>query len=262
LNELSPKQGSAPPLQSPSAEAPSVLPEAEPEPSRHPRLALLLGLYQLAIGAAAAGALVATLFLWPTPDPSVAPLDMPSRLAAEPMVKLLAAMMAGGALGAVLLNLVGLHVHAAHANDFAPRFTGSYLLGPLAAVLLALALFVVVQGGMMVLGGDPAPSAAAELRRATLFHGALGFLVGMAFDTVVLRLDGVARQIFGDDRGSLLARSVQRVRGRREQTAEAAEVGNGGSAPPPANDPTATRERSTDGRERKPAAPFGAGRGP
>ncbi|MDM0029835.1 hypothetical protein [Variovorax saccharolyticus] len=200
--------------------APSLVEETSMP--RRGGLALALGVYQLLIGTAAAAGLVGILLRW---DALGIEAGVEVGTQASTILRPLVATVVAAMLGAVLHGLVGLHIHAAILRNFNPTFTGSYLLGPFAAALLAVGLFAVLQGGLLVLGGDPPATEPAALR-AVLFHAAVGLLAGLAFDTVVLRLDGVAQQIFGRDKGSSLAAALEQA------TAQPANPDR--PAPPPA----------------------------
>jgi len=114
--------------------------------------------------------------------------------------------MLGGMMGAVLHGLVGLHIHAVIKGEFNRRFIGSYILGPFGAAFLSLAIFCIIQGGLMALGGEV--SAPDEILRASLFYIAVGVLCGFAFDTVILRIDGIAKQMFGAKKESFLENAL------------------------------------------------------
>lgn len=180
-------------------------------------LAFFLGLFQLVTGTGAAAIIVVIILIWPGGDIlGVLPAGATTIVLADNSARLMIAITAGSTLGAVLHSLVGLHLHAVVLRNFAPRFTGSYLIGPFAAALLGIALFALLQGGLLLLGGSAATSPSEnEVRRLVLFYVAVGVLTGLAFDSVVLRFDGVARQIFGDDYGSTLAATLQQSRGEK-----------------------------------------------
>jgi hypothetical protein len=187
-----------------SAIASAKLPaeSAQPQSGGHNRLALALAIYQVLLGSVAAAGLILVISEWPILS-DIATLYTTLRL--------LASMVTAAFLGAVLLNLVGLHIHAAVLKDFEVEFIGSYLLGPFAAGLLAIGLFAVLQGGLLVLGsGTQAPQTGTELR-LVLFHAAVGLLTGLAFDTVVLKLDGIARELFGQNNSSVLSNALNQA---------------------------------------------------
>jgi len=123
--------------------------------------------------------------------------------------------MSGGGLGAILHCLVGLHIHAAIIGDFSSRYIGSYIIGPFGAAFLALAMFCIIQGGLLTLAGDI--SAPREILGATLFYIAIGVLCGFAYDTVVLRLDAVAKQMFGGKQESFLESALSDAKRNQER---------------------------------------------
>jgi hypothetical protein len=184
-------------------------------------IAFLLALYQVTVGLFAAATLASLIFTWP-PSTLATITTEPSSSAS--LLRLCVAMVAGATLGAVLHGLVGLHLHAAVLGDFSIRFVGSYIIGPFGAALLGTVFFFVLQGGLMALGGDNANSTGAEVR-ATMFHAAVGALTGFAFDTVVLRLDSVARQIFGEDRESSLSAALRRATAREAESEKPSPAG-------------------------------------
>ena len=61
--------------------------------------------------------------------------------------------------------------------------------------------------------------------RASLFYVAIGILTGLAWDTIILRLDAIARQLFGGEGSSLARNAVDRAR-----------------RPPPASEPDEPRQ--------------------
>lgn len=124
-------------------------------------------------------------------------------------------MACGAALGSILHSLYALFLHGLVLSDFQPRFYGSYILGPFAAALLGVGLFVIFQGGLLVISeGTPTGSG---LVRATMFYAGLGVLTGFAYDAVLVRIDGVARQIFGAQHQTFLQRTMERVEEKHEK---------------------------------------------
>jgi hypothetical protein len=121
----------------------------------------------------------------------------------------------GATLGSVLHSLFGLWVHACVLEDFRPVFTGSYLLGAFAAGLLGVGTFLVLQAGLLALGGNAAGG--EDALRASLFYGAIGILVGLSFDAVLLRIDGVTRQLFGAPKGSFMQSAIESAQRRLAQ---------------------------------------------
>lgn len=166
----------------------------------HSKLALMLGIYCVMVG-------LCTLYLiYVLLTGEIFEQLLQSEDATKNSLELLLISafitMLGGVLGSVLHNLIGLHVHAVIKADFIPRFAGSYLLGPFGAAFLALAMFCVIQGGLLALSGDI--SQPDNLVRSSLFYMAIGIITGFAFDTVIIRIDSVAKQLFGAERESFL----------------------------------------------------------
>jgi hypothetical protein len=197
-------------------------PAATPQPRIRPWGPLLLAVYNLIAGAAIVVAIGAILTRWIIP---VLPAGDPAAAAnqAEAAVRFLALTALGSGFGAVIHNLLGLHVHYAVVGDFQPRFSGSYVLGPFGAAGLGFTLFVILQSGLFALGGDVAKP--EDALRASLFYVAIGILTGLAWDTIILRLDAIARQLFGGEGSSLARNAVDRAR-----------------RPPPASEPDEPRQ--------------------
>ena len=225
-----------PSLQDPSgAELPeivAVVVAEEPPPSLPPRVRpwgpLLLAIYNLIAGAGMVVAIAAILTRWVIP---VLPDGDPGAAAnqAEAAVRFLALTALGSGFGAVIQNLLGLHVHYAVAEDFQPRFSGSYVLGPFAAAGLGFTIFVILQSGLFALGGDVAKP--GETLRASLFYVAVGILTGLAWDTIILRLDAIARQLFAGEGSSLAKNAIDRARNRDRPRPPDAPSANGGRRP-------------------------------
>lgn len=196
----------------PQPPPPSVAVRARP--SGRALLAFALALHNLLIGVLAAYA-IADLLL----DGGLARALLRGFGAGEASLVLarhLLLTVLGAVLGSALHSLFGLWVHACVLEDFSPAFTGSYLLGAFAAGLLGVGTFLVLQGGMLALGGDPAGG--AEPLRASLFHGAIGVLVGLGFDAVLMRIDGVTRELFGAPEGSFMRSAIRSAQKRLAET--------------------------------------------
>lgn len=203
---------------------PPAAPAPPTRPAGHSRLALGLALYNLLVGFLAAALMVDLLVGGPfTGGGAMVGADSPVEVL---LVRHIGFISLGAAIGAVLHSLFGLWVHAAVLNDFRSTFAGSYLLGPFGAALLGFGTFLVLQAGLLALGGDA--SAGDDPLQASLFYGAIGVLVGLGFDAVLMRIDGVTRQLFGAPEGSFL-RSAHDSAQRRLSSA----------APPPSGAPDA-----------------------
>lgn len=99
----------------------------------------------------------------------------------------------GGVLGAVILSFQGLHEYAAVRGTFRASYSGSYLVGPWVAAIIALAAYALVRGGLLIFGGQSAPGAPGASNYAYL---ALGILTGYAWNKVLRKLGDVANQLF------------------------------------------------------------------
>ncbi|MGE0745037.1 MAG: hypothetical protein AB7K86_07320 [Rhodospirillales bacterium] len=191
----------APAIRPPGA---AETPPGPPPPPARPWLVLGLAVYNAALGVALCWLIVSLLLHW---DLAAAPgADAAWAAKVEATLRFLGFTAMGSALGAIIHNLIGLHVHYAVMGDFRARFSGSYLFGPVAAAILGLAMFAILQGGLMALGGDV--TTPEDSLRAALFYIAIGILTGLAWDAVILRFDAVARQVFGGDGSSLVKRAV------------------------------------------------------
>ncbi|MGB7926055.1 MAG: hypothetical protein WCF57_22640 [Pyrinomonadaceae bacterium] len=112
-------------------------------------------------------------------------------------VKTVAYTTAGSLIGAVIISLKGLHTHYVVKQEFRMPYCGSYFIGPWAAGLLGIAVYVLIRGGLLVLGGKADLEAPTE---ATQFgYLGMGFLVGFAWDKVLVKLNLVAVQLFGSE---------------------------------------------------------------
>lgn len=112
----------------------------------------------------------------------------------NPTVPTLLYSVSGAIIGAVLLSLRGLYRHGAVLNDFKRSYAGAYLIGPWAAGLLGLAVYVLARAGMLTFGGT------SDLKNLTeageLSYLGVGILVGFAWEKVLNKLDAVADQVF------------------------------------------------------------------
>ncbi len=115
----------------------------------------------------------------------------------------------GAIIGAVIHCLFGLHMHVAVLANFEPRFSGSYILGPWVAAMIGVVLFLIVHTGLFALGTDPVST--SNTLRASLFYSAVGALTGLAWDSVILRFDAVAGQIFGAPGPSFIKLALDRT---------------------------------------------------
>lgn len=104
----------------------------------------------------------------------------------------------GAMLGACVLGFVGLFKHAVTTAGFNPRFLGSYLLGPLAVILLGLIAFVLVRTGLLAFGGPDGPLSPSLVAR--LSYTALGILVGFSWQRMIARVATVTSQFLSADR--------------------------------------------------------------
>ena len=170
---------------------------------------LLLALYNVLLGASIAYVLASLIMHWPTTLAAQASAAT-AAIQAEATVRFLVLTSLGAGFGAVIHNLLGLHIHVAVVGDFQARFSGSYVLGPIAAMGLGFALFVILQGGLMALGGDTVKP--DDSLRPALFYIAIGILTGLAWDVIVLKFDTIARQLFGGEGHSRVRHALDRVR--------------------------------------------------
>jgi hypothetical protein len=174
-------------------------------------LPLALAIYNVILGGAACAAL--TLLVWAWRNEGGAEPDTSQTL------RFLALTANGAVIGATIHCLFGLHMHVAVLADFNPRFSASYVLGPLVAAMLGMVMFLLLHTGLFALGTDPI--SASNVLRASLFYSAVGALTGLAWDSVILRLDAVAGQIFGAPGPSFiklaLDRTTPRDTARREE---------------------------------------------
>ncbi len=112
-------------------------------------------------------------------------------------IKTISYTIVGSVIGAVIISLKGLHVHGVVHQEFKNSYSGSYVIGPWAAGLLAIAVYGLMRGGLLIFGG------ASEIEnptQATEFsYLGLGFLIGFAWDKVLVKLNTLAVQIFGDE---------------------------------------------------------------
>ena len=134
----------------PPAPVDAALAVAPPAPPQKLWGPLLLAIYNLLLGGAIAYALTGLLTRWPA-TLAVQAGAATAATQAEATVRFLILTSLGAGFGAVIHNLLGLHIHVAVVRDFQPRFSGSYVLGPIAAMGLGFALFVILQGGLMAL---------------------------------------------------------------------------------------------------------------
>ena len=197
----------------PPAPVDAALAVVPPAPPQKPWGPLLLAIYNLLLGGAIAYALTGLLTRWPA-TLAVQAGAATAAAQAEATVRFLILTSLGAGFGAVIHNLLGLHIHVAVVRDFQPRFSGSYVLGPIAAMGLGFALFVILQGGLMALGGDTAKP--EDSLRPALFYIAIGILTGLAWDVIVLKFDTIARQLFGGEGTSRVRHALDRVRGPGE----------------------------------------------
>jgi hypothetical protein len=106
---------------------------------------------------------------------------------------------AGTFLGAVVISFRGLHEHAVLRGDFRPTFMGSYLLGPWASGFLGIAMYGLIRGGLFLLGGGVTTDGGEVTDFSYL---GIGFLIGFAWNRVLVKLDSLAAEMFraGRDR--------------------------------------------------------------
>ena len=88
---------------------------------------------------------------------------------------------------------------------------------------------MILQSGLFALGGDFAKP--GETLRASLFYVAVGILTGLAWDTIILRLDAIARQLFAGEGSSLAKNAIDRARNRDGPRPPDAPSANGGRRP-------------------------------
>jgi hypothetical protein len=119
------------------------------------------------------------------------PLDHTSPAQLE-SIKPLSYTIAGGGIGAVLISMQGLHQYAGVTRTFQASFSGSYLLGPWAATMLALAAYALIKGGILVFGGGGDEGAASNFA-----YLALGILTGYGWSNVLRRMSTAAGELFG-----------------------------------------------------------------
>jgi hypothetical protein len=190
--------------------AANATPPAQPN-TRGVALPLVLAIYNVILGGAASAAFALLIWAWGKEG------------GAEPdalqTLRFLALSADGAVIGATIHCLFGLHMHVAVLADFNPRFSASYILGPLVAAMLGMLMFLILHAGLFALGTDPVSTSNAL--RASLFYTAVGALTGLAWDSVILRLDAVAGQIFGAPGPSFIKlafdRTTPRDAGRQEE---------------------------------------------
>jgi hypothetical protein len=159
-------------------------------PRFNPPIPFLLGIYTLISG------LLAVYLLFDTWTGAFVVFrrffDVPIEQERLSLLKTLSYAITGSILGAVIISLRGLHKHAVIGNNFKPSYGGSYLLGPWAAGLLAIAVYGLVRGGLFIFGGSPELK---DLNEATAFgYLGLGFFIGFAWDKVLEKLDSMAKE--------------------------------------------------------------------
>lgn len=103
---------------------------------------------------------------------------------------------AGGAVGAILYNLRQLIFHYAKKQDYSPVWFFKYLTGPLEGILLTLAVFSLLRGGVAAIGG----SVTFESDTAAFAAFGLGALVGHGVRNVIGWLGTVTETMFPSQR--------------------------------------------------------------
>ena len=187
----------------------------------HPSLVFGVAIYDLAIGIGAV--YVVTDLLLGGPVAGALPAIAGDAGPPAEAIRFLTLTGLGASLGASLHCLFGLYVHACVLENFRKSFLGSYLLSPIAAFLLGVATFLVLQAGLLALGEGFAE--ADDVLQASLFYSAIGTLVGFSFDAVILRIDGVTRQLFGARPESFIGSALDDAQARIR--ADAAASGKG-----------------------------------
>ncbi len=173
-------------------------PETQLSPP-HPGLTLLVKwLITLWMVGYSLAALVAALILIINPDGvacSIVPQDECS--AASPTVLHVMFTMVGGVLGAGVLGMVSFHRYESVMGVFHIRHAWGFLYAPLLAGILALVVFALMQGGLLVFGEMKAPEDFSPI--TGLAYLAIGFLSGFGWYPATQKIEQIVARFFSLD---------------------------------------------------------------
>lgn len=110
------------------------------------------------------------------------------------LIHLGALSMVGAVLGGVVRCFQGLHDFGLIKNQFLQRHIGSYIVGPLAAALLGLVIFVLVHSGILLLTGGTAEPGSEMTELANV---ALGILAGFGWEQALTKMSSGAKSWLG-----------------------------------------------------------------
>lgn len=167
-----------------------------------PMIAFVLGLYLLGL----AGAIGVALYdIWFNNLSSFRSLGFSPPPEPEHLLNVRVLLMTGlgASLGACLMNLLGLYKHAVVRRDFAMRYVGSHILGPLAVAILGFAVFVLVRAGLLAFGNVNTLDRLSSANEISFV--ALGVLTGYSWDYVLLKIQRITKEVFasGEPAGRL-----------------------------------------------------------
>jgi hypothetical protein len=103
----------------------------------------------------------------------------------------------GGAMGSILYSIRSFFTHYAgrRRTSYSRRWFGKYLTAPWEGAALAMVVASLIRGGVVVFGGQTAPSFSSGANAFAAF--AIGTLVGFSMREVVGWLHKVTRTMFG-----------------------------------------------------------------
>ena len=97
-----------------------------------------------------------------------------------------------------MVSLKGLHRYTSITKNFDPTYTGSYILGPLAAILLGFIVFVLMNAGLLFFGTSEQTNIATP--KVELSFILLGILTGFGWDSVLSKIEEIVSSVFSPKR--------------------------------------------------------------
>ena len=104
--------------------------------------------------------------------------------------------MIGGVLGAGVLGLTSFHRHVSIEKNFNIAHTWGYIFAPWLSIVLGLAVFVLLQSGLLIFSGEM--SASDEVSIQNLAYLGIGFLSGFGWYDATRRIQKIVKNFFSE----------------------------------------------------------------